>query len=174
MCHALHIAIVTCMCAFHHHQSEQCNSNQPGFQQLQHATLLEIDTGIGPIWIKKFCPLVKSFTHFWNVLSIQAPGCPDFSLFCPLSNSGPDGSVSCGHGNYPCCQVSVYPHLSLGPQDHNQLLYDSRLCFIWEQPDITGFGSDTAWSTVLPLLGANLFQGTVLQKYNLWIESLPA
>ena len=88
-----------------------------------------------------FYHTLKSFVHFWKILSNQGPGhcCSDNSSIF-LSSSGPDGSTSQFHCAHAHCQVSVYLHLSLGPQCLNPLLccgasvlYSRSARCIWSQ-----------------------------------------
>ena len=71
------------------------------------------------------------FVHFWNVFPSQGPDCQDHSSFCPHSSSGPDDHASRCHSAHAHCQVSVYLHLSLGPEGSNSCV----IVYIWDQPD---------------------------------------
>ena len=96
------------------------------------------------VLMNNFSPqLLESLVHFVKILPSWCPDCPDCSSFCPLSSSGQDCGTLHLCSAHACSQVSVYQHLSVGPEGSNPLLcssasvLDSRSARYWDQPDTT-------------------------------------
>ena len=86
---------------------------------------LELKSFLFTHFVKKyFCNLLEKFCPFLEQHS-QGSDCLDSSLISLLSSSAQDGSASRGYCAHAHCQVSVYHHHSLGPQESYPLMYCS-------------------------------------------------